>query len=338
MAPMTLRTWMYPTVALGIVLASAGCGGGGGTSKASAPTTTTAVTTAPLPTTPTTAAPIAAAPAPAPSGPCGVTATPPARYEHVVWIWMENKSHDEVIGNADAPYETSLARECGTATAYAHVGKPSLPNYIGATSGDTHGISNDDPPSKNAVTADNLFRQVRASGRAEKSYEESMPGNCALKSSGTYAVKHNPGAYYEGEQDRAACESNNVPLGSPSSGALATDLDTNALPAFSLVTPDQCSDTHDCPVSTGDEWLKGWVPRILASPAYTSGTTAVFVVWDESTPMPNIIISPSTRPGTVMSAPLDHYSLLRTTEELLGITSLLGKAASATSMRPAFGL
>jgi hypothetical protein len=35
--------------------------------------------------------------------------------------------------------------------------------------------------------------------------------------------------------------------------------------------------------------------------------------------------------------PLDHYSLLRTTEELLGLP-LLGHAATATSMRPAFGL
>jgi phospholipase C len=251
---------------------------------------------------------------------------------------MENKSYDEVIGSPDAPYETTLARGCGTATAYHHVGKPSLPNYIAATSGDTHGIDSNDPPAKNGLRVDNLFRQVRASGHTERSYQESMPRSCALESSGRYAVKHNPGAYYEGEQDRAACALNNLPMGPAAGGALAADIDQDRLPTFALITPNLCSDTHDCSVKTGDNWLHDWVPRILSSPAYRAGTTAVFLIWDESTPMPNIVISPTTRPGTVVTRRLDHYSLLRTTEELLGIPSLLGKAGAAASMRPEFGL
>src|SRR5437016_2836591 len=69
-------------------------------------------------------APPAPAPAPAPAkaperaaaaaplpilGPvCGSGAAPPVLYDHVVWIWMENKSYGEVIGNPVAPYETTL--------------------------------------------------------------------------------------------------------------------------------------------------------------------------------------------------------------------------------------
>jgi hypothetical protein len=34
----------------------------------------------------------------------------------------------------------------------------------------------------------------------------------------------------------------------------------------------------------------------------------------------------------------NHYSLLRSTEEMLGIGTFLGGAASATSMRSAFNL
>ena len=41
--------------------------------------------------------------------------------------------------------------------------------------------------------------------------------------------------------------------------------------------------------------------------------------------------------GTLSGTLFNHYSLLRTTEELLGLP-LLGQAASAASMRPAFGL
>jgi hypothetical protein len=53
--------------------------------------------------------------------------------------------------------------------------------------------------------------------------------------------------------------------------------------------------------------------------------------------MPNIVISPTTPAGTVVSQSFDHYSLLRTTEELLGLP-LLDRASSAASMRAPFHL
>jgi hypothetical protein len=61
-------------------------------------------------------------------------------------------------------------------------------------------------------------------------------------------------------------------------------------------------------------------------------------MYDEYTPMPNVIIAPSVRPGATSSTRFDHYSLLRTTEEMLGITNYLGGAATAPSMRSAFGM
>lgn len=251
---------------------------------------------------------------------------------------MENKSFNEVLRSSNAPFERELAGKCATAARYSDVGSPSLPNYIGATSGSTQGIGDDDSPTAHMLDVDNLFRQVRAAGMTERSYEESMPRNCALSSSGDYAVKHNPGAYYSGEGDRSACEADNVALGTLTGGALATDLDGGTLPAFSFITPNLCNDTHDCAVRTGDEWLEQWLPRILSNTVYASGKTAVFVVWDESTPMPFIAVSPTTRPGTVVSTAVDHYSLLRTTEEMLGIQTFLGKAAGAPSMRGELGL
>lgn len=35
---------------------------------------------------------------------------------------------------------------------------------------------------------------------------------------------------------------------------------------------------------------------------------------------------------------MNHYSLLRTTEEMLGISTYLGRAKQATSLRAAFNL
>jgi phospholipase C len=248
---------------------------------------------------------------------------------------MENHIRGQVIDSPAAPYETSLAHQCGMATNYSVVGSPSLPNYLGATSGGTWGIVDDAGPAAHPLTVDNLFRQVRAAGRTERSYQEAMPGPCDQGTSGTYAVKHNPAAYYVGADDRAACQADDVPLGTIDSGPLVDDLARDHLPAFSFVTPDLCHDTHDCPVATGDAWLAQWVPKILSSPAYRSGTTALFIVWDEPAPMPFIVVSPATPAGTTAGQAFDHYSLLRTTEEMLGL-SLLGEAAGAVSLRASF--
>jgi phospholipase C len=272
------------------------------------------------------------------ASPCGGSATPPAVYDHVIWIWMENKPYHQVIGSSQAPYETSLAEQCATATHYSSVGSPSLPNYIGATSGSTHGISDDASPSAHRISADNLFRQVRARGGTARSFEESMKGNCNLGTSGRYAVKHNPAAYYVGDGDRAACRSDDIPLGSLQRGALRRDIDANTLPTFAFVTPNLCNDTHDCSVATGDRWLKQFVPVLLASDSYAAGRTAIFVVWDEDSPMPFIALAPTVPAGTVERAKVDHYALLRTTEEMLGIPTRLGAAARAPSMRASLHL
>jgi hypothetical protein len=276
---------------------------------------------------------------PAPgAAPCGSKATPPARWSHVIWIWMENKARDDVIGNPAAPYETALAEACGTARRYSSVASPSLPNYLAATAGRTFGVTDDRPPADHRLSADNLFRQVRARGLEAGSYQEDMPGHCVLETKGLYAVKHNPEAYYRGGDDGAACLRDNVPLGTTVAGPFADALDRGTLPAFSFVTPNLCNDSHDCPVKRGDVWLSVWLRRILTSRSYLAGNTAVFVMWDEATIIPNIVISPTTRPGTAPTIPFDHYSALRTTEEMLGIRTYLGRAASARSMRSAFRL
>jgi hypothetical protein len=50
-----------------------------------------------------------------------------------------------------------------------------------------------------------------------------------------------------------------------------------------------------------------------------------------------VVVSPSTRPGTRSATLFNHYSLLASTERLLGLP-LLGKAAGAHTMLAAFKL
>jgi phospholipase C len=255
----------------------------------------------------------------------------------VVWIFMENHHAGDVLGSPAAPFETAVARSCGTAADYRHVARPSLPNYLGATSGATWGVRDDAAPSRHRILGDNLFRQLRTTGRSARTYAEGMPRPCSLTSQGRYAVKHNPAAYFQGADDRAACVRDDLPLGTTTTGPLARDIAADALPAFAVLVPDLCNDTHDCSVATGDRWLQTWLPLLTASPAYRKGTTAIFVVWDEPTPMPFLALAPSITAGAVVRPAVDHYALLRTTEEMLRLP-MLGVATRAPSMRSALHL
>jgi hypothetical protein len=268
--------------------------------------------------------------------PCGTRRRPPRRWRHVVWIVMENKAQDQVLGARAAPYISRLASRCGSATRFFAESHPSLPNYIAMTSGSTQGIGDDSDPSSHRLSVPSIFSQLGSGWRA---LEESMSSNCAQHNSGLYAVRHNPAAYYT--NIRAACSRQDVALGR------RPDISAR----FTFITPNICSDMHSCPrsndqrtqIAIGDAWLARWLPKILATRAYRSGSTAVFITWDEddgsaSNRIATIVVSPSTRRGTRASARFDHYSLLRTTEDLLRLPRHLGRAASAPSMRRAFNL
>jgi len=288
-------------------------------------------------------------PAAAASGPCG-TRTAPAGYKHVIWIMMENHSYGDIVGNtAQARYINSLAAGCGVATDYHSTTHPSLPNYLAVTSGlpqpslPVLSYADCNVSAVCRTSAASVFGQ----GETWKSYEESMPSNCDKSNSGEYAVRHNPAVYYT---KLSGCASRDVPY-----TRLAADLAGNALPAFSFITPNLIDDMHDGTVAQGNAWLASHLPAILNSKEYQAGTTAVFVTWDEgaggypvedcdnrsstdsSCRVPAIVISPSTPVGVKSGTFFDHYSLLATTEQLLGLPKLRS-ASSATTMTAAFHL
>ncbi|HEX6461223.1 MAG TPA: alkaline phosphatase family protein [Thermoleophilaceae bacterium] len=264
----------------------------------------------------------------APAGVCGEPGKAPARYAHVVWIVMENHSYSDILGSgSSAPFTRSLAKACGSATGFHAETHPSLPNYIAMTSGSTHGISDDNPPSDHRLTGASIFSQLGSHWRA---LQESMPQNCLRSSSGLYAPKHNPAAYFTNVA--RACSRQDVRLGSsPSLSA-----------RFTFITPNLCHDMHNCGVSTGDRFLATLVPKILRSRQYKAGRTALFITWDEddgsqSNQIATLVVAPHTPAGTSSSKRFTHYSLLRTTEEMLGLKKI-GAARTAPSMRSAFGL
>jgi phosphatidylinositol-3-phosphatase len=273
----------------------------------------------------------AGGPRPGTAGTGPTASTPPpgtpraaSPVSHVVWIVMENKGYAQVIGSPGAPYENGLASSYGLATDMSAVSHPSLPNYVALTSGSTQGVADDAGPSSHPLGATSVFAQMHGDWR---SLEESMPAPCVRASGGDYAVRHNPAVYYT--SIAAECGARDVPL------APTPDISAR----FTFITPDLCSDTHDCSVGTGDAWLAAFVPKLLATPEYAGGSTVIFLTWDENdgsagNRVPAIVISPWTH-GVRDDTPFTHYSVLRTTEELLGVP-LLGDAQTASSMRAAF--
>lgn len=158
---------------------------------------------------------------------------------------------------------------------------------------------------------------------------------------------------------------------------LDADLAANTLPNFALVVPNQCNEMHglhvswvgrDCDgtdegalIRRGDAMVGAIVARVMATPAWKSdGNFAIVITFDEGsggsrggccgvTPnapsnygggrIPTIVITNHGPRGVQDATPYNHYSLLRTLEQVFGIDTYLGHAAETSNgVTPMTGL
>jgi phosphatidylinositol-3-phosphatase len=173
-----------------------------------------------------------------------------------------------------------------------------------------------------------------------------------------YAARHNPFVYFHSLIDTNACQNNDVPL-----DRLGAAINADDVPNFTFITPNLCHDGHDSPCVDGqpgglvsvNTFLQQWIPMLQGSRAYRDGGLIV-VTFDESgsgadgccvEDAPNtpnagattqgpgggrvgaVLLSPYIKAGTVDNTPYNHYSLLRSVENIFGL-SPLGLAAKAT--------
>lgn len=215
---------------------------------------------------------------------------------------------------------------------------------------------------------------------ADDPTQRAEPPSAAVPKGDQYAARHNPFVYFHSLIDGPACAENVVSL-----EQLPADLAARErTPEFVFISPNLCDDGHDAPCVDGkpgglvsaDAFLKEWVPRILASPAYRHDGLLV-ITFDEGDadavtlpgggrqvqfagasccnqqPGPNIGPFPQTSteenttvrlgsfggdrtgavllsrflsPGTTASTPFNHYSLLKTLEDIYGTGGHLGYA------------
>jgi len=236
------------------------------------------------------------------------------------------------------PYVNSLAHKYGYATSYSALTHPSLPNYLAIAGGQTYGVTDDGPPSSHSIKGKSVFGEALAAGKTAATYADGMPTNCALSNGGSsYAVKHNPWAYFSDASERAGCRSFDVP-----ESRLKADVTNGTLPNVGMVIPNQCNDAHDCSLTTADNWFKTRMQAIFAGPDWKSGRLAVVLTADEDdsssgNKVLTVVIHPSQH-AHVVSTALTHYSLTRLYERVIGAKTYLNKAATAPNMATAFGL
>jgi len=169
-----------------------------------------------------------------------------------------------------------------------------------------------------------------------------------------YAARHNPFIYFQSLLDSGDCVANDVDL-----SQLHADLATAATtPNYAFISPNLCEDGHDAPCVDGrpgglvsaDLFLRTWVPRILASPAWAENSLLI-ITFDEAeggdataccNEMPGlntvnpgegtsgpgggrtgaVLISRFIQPGSVNDTPYNHYALLRSIEDLFALPHL----------------
>jgi hypothetical protein len=200
-----------------------------------------------------------------------------------------------------------------------------------------------------------------------------QPDPTAEQSAGTgpYATFRNPFVYFASIADAPTCAGEDVGL----SSLRADLASVKSTPSFSYIAPDRCDDANPTPCTPGapaglvpaDALLKQVVPEITASKAYKESGLLVITV-DEAPSsgefadsssccgqplFPNdpvktlagaprgggtvgaLLLSPFVKGGTVSQEEFNHFSLLRTIEDLFSLEHLgYAGAAAVKSLEP----
>jgi hypothetical protein len=265
-----------------------------------------------------------------PASPTSQRSAPPVGSRHVWWIVLENHEYGSIIGNPQAPYLNDLAARYGLATNYSATGHPSEPNYVALVAGSILGVTSD---GVYRLAAPSLFSQLQAAGRTWRVYAQDDQTGCFTGTTagggpdgpgapGVYARKHNPAISFSSVAGNPAQCRNIEPLRTfdPAAGT------------FEMIVPNLTNDMHDGSIAQGDAFVRGFVPAIIASSAFRAGGV-LFITFDEGSSdagslgdagghVATFVVAADLAAGYRDRAYTDHWSLLRTTEELLGLPCL----------------
>jgi hypothetical protein len=283
------------------------------------------------------------------------TATGVPAFGRVFVIMLDDQPLSAIKGSSSAPYLNQLMSTYTYGTNYTTTDHPSLPNYFDLTSGNPQANLCDCQPGTAStcttfncsvlvgactcpVGVSHLGDDLDVAGIPWREYAESMGSPCNVDGGVLFAANHVPFLYY----DDVSTNSGRCQQRVRDFADFAADLAGNSGPLirFSLISPNVCNDMHSIctgdAVKQGDSWLAVQVPLLLATPGFAAGGRDVlFIVGDElpaaqgSGPMPFIVVSPLAKAVPTAGA-YNHYSLLATIEDGLGLPRLGNAEASPT--------
>ncbi len=272
--------------------------------------------------------------------------------DHIVVVVLENHDYAQIEGNSAAPYLNALVRDSATALftrSYA-LTHPSQPNYLMLFSGSNQGVTNNDVPGNLPFTSPNLGAGLLQAGRTFAGYSEDLPSAGFVgRFSGHYARKHNPWVNWQGAETNGIPETLNLPLAS-----FPDDYDL--LPSVSFVIPGQDHDMHNGTdperISKADAWLRDHLDGYIRWAQLHN--SLIIITFDEGHPARKNPFDSlfsffrgeddgGDREGnhifTVFSGEMvkhgrydqriDHYSVLRTIEEMYGLPHAGNSAVSS---------
>ncbi len=283
------------------------------------------------------------------------TSTGTHNIQTVFMIPMENRNWADIKGSSAAPYINKTLLPMGAyAENFTNPLHPSLPNYITLEAGSDLGVTADGLPSKYSQSTHAHFsEQLHNAGIPWRAYVESITGkDCPLNPEGPkdstgsqeYAPRHFPQVFFQDMTNHNDKNSAYCIQHAELFSRLASDLKKNAIGRYNFIVPNMCDIGHDpCggnEVSHFDTWLKVNLPTILNSSQYKAGHVLVIILADEPRtgdgPTPLLLLGAGVKKDYSNQVNYSQGSVLRTLQEIFGVTPLLGSAAKANDFSAMF--
>ena len=249
--------------------------------------------------------------------------------DHTVILILENHSYEQLIGSASAPYINGLASDPMSAffiNSFS-IEHPSQPNYLDFFSGCNQGVTHNNVPTDIPFTTDNLGRQLLDAGKTFITYSEDLPSvGFDGATAGAYVRKHNPVTNWVGTGANQVPETVNQPL------TTFPYEDFTLLPNVCYVVPNQFHNMHDGTVASSDSWIYDHLHSYVE---WAKNNNSLFILtFDEDDYVSNdhivTIFTGQMVIGGEYTEMIDHYSVLRTLEDMHGLPYACNAAAAAT--------
>lgn len=239
-------------------------------------------------------------------------------FKKVMIVVLENTDYDKARVQ---PFLKSLSNIGAVLTNFHGEGHPSQGNYIALTSGDVNGVKSD---RNYDLKVSHIGDLLEARGLTWKVYAQGYPkGKCyTRKSKGRYVRKHNPFiSYVNVQKDEKRCLSHIV-----NADVLNEDLKNKSLPDYALYVPDMNNDGHDTGIAYADKWLEKTFGPLLKNSDFMRDMLFVVTFDEDEGSKRNRIYTALVGDGVIAGSSSDvlgdHYSLLRTIEDVFELGTL----------------